>query len=132
MEFKEVDMSKEIWRDIPDYEGLYQISSLGKVRSLDMEIECYPIERKPYTRLRKGKILKLYCDHRGYRFIGLHKDGESEKVLVHRLMAMVFLENPMNYRDVTFKDGDRSNLKIDNLMWTSHTNATIKARRSKV
>lgn len=69
-------MSKEIWRDIPEYEGLYQVSTLGKVRSLDMEVECYPIERKPYTRLRKGKI--------------------------------------------------------DNLMWTSHTNATIKARRSKV
>ena len=125
-------MSKEIWRDVPEYEGLYQVSTLGKVRSLDMEVECFPIERKPYTRLRKGRILKIYCDHRGYRFIGLHKDGESEKVLVHRLMAMVFLENLMNYRDVVFKDGDRSNMIIDNLMWIEHSDATIKARRSKV
>ena len=122
-------MSKEIWRDVPEYEGLYQVSNLGKVRSLDMEIECYPIERKPYIRLRKGKILKLYCDHRGYRFIGLYKDSESEKVLVHRLMAMAFLENPMNYRDVIFKDGNRSNMVVDNLMWTEHSDATIKARR---
>ena len=125
-------MSKEIWRDIPEYEGLYQVSNLGKVRSLDVKIKCYPVERKQYVRLRKGKMLKLYRDTRGYHFIGLHKNGENEKLLVHRLMAMVFLENPMDYRDVTFKDGDRSNLTIDNLMWIEHGDATIKARRSKI
>lgn len=124
-------MSKEIWRDIPEYEGLYQVSTLGKVRSLDVKIECYPVERKQYIRLRKGRMLKLYRDTRGYHFIGLHKNGENEKLLMHRLMAMVFLENPMDYRDVTFKDGDRSNLTIDNLMWIDHGDATIKARRSK-
>ena len=125
-------MSKEIWRDIPEYEGLYQVSNLGKVRSLDVKIKCYPVERKPYVRLRKGRMLKLYRDTRGYHFIGLHKNGENEKLLIHRLMAMVFLENPMDYRDVTFKDGDRSNLTIDNLMWIDHGDATIKARRSKI
>ena len=125
-------MSKEVWRDIPEYEGLYQVSTLGKVRSLDVKIECYPVERKPYVRLRKGRMLKLYRDTRGYHFIGLHKNGENEKLLMHRLMAMVFLENPMDYRDVTFKDGDRSNLTIDNLMWIDHGDATIKARRSKI
>lgn len=125
-------MREEIWRDVPGYEGLYQVSDLGRVRSLDAIKEYFPRDRKAYTKNIKGKILKLYCDHRGCRFIGLHKNGESEKVLVHRLMAMVFIENPMDYRDVVFKDGNKNNMVVDNLMWMDHSDATIKARHGKV
>ena len=125
-------MSKEIWKDIPEYEGLYQASNLGRVRSLDRVKEYYPRDRKAYTKNAKGKILKQYCDPRCYRFVGLHTNGKREKLLVHRLMAMAFIENPMNYRDVTFKDGNRSNMTVDNLMWIDHKSAMIKAHRSKV
>ena len=125
-------MSKEIWKDIPNYEGLYQVSNLGKVRSLDRVKEYYPRDRKAYTKNVEGRILKLYCDPRGYRFVGLQTNGKRERFLVHRLMAMTFIENPMDYRDVTFKDGNRNNMSVDNLMWIEHKDATIKARRSKV
>ena len=110
-------MEKEIWKDIPNYEGIYQASTLGRIRSLDMELNYHSMVRKPYTQIRKGRVLKAYCDSRGYRHVGLYKNGESEKVLVHRLVAMAFLENPMNYRNVVFKDGDKSNITPDNLKW---------------
>ena len=125
-------MREEVWRDIPGYEGLYQVSDLGRVRSLDRVKEHYPRDRKAYTKNEKGRILKPYCDPRGYRFVGLHTNCVREKFLIHRLMAMAFLENPEYYRDVVFKDGDRSNLVIDNLMWMDHSEATIKARRGMI
>ena len=125
-------MREEKWRDIPGYEGLYQVSDLGRVRSLDRVKEHYPRERKAYTKFMEGRILKPYCDPRGYRFVGLHTNNKREKFLIHRLMAMAFIENPEYYRDVVFKDGDRSNLVIDNLMWMDHSEASIKARRGKV
>ena len=125
-------MTEEVWRDIPGYEGLYQVSDLGRVRSLDRVKEYYPRDRKAYTKNVEGRILKLYCDPRGYRFVGLQTKGERERFLVHRLMAMAFLENPDDFRDVVFKDGDRSNIVIDNLMWMDHSEASIKARRGKV
>ena len=125
-------MREEVWKDVPGYEGLYQVSDSGKVRSLDMVREYYPRDRKPYTKLLEGRILKPYCDYRGYRFVGLYKDGEHSRMLVHRLVAIAFIENPGCCRDVTFKDGDRSNMTVDNLMWIDHSDATVKARRSKV
>ena len=125
-------MTEELWKDVPNYEGLYQASTLGRIRSLDKEIKCYPTESKPYTRILKGRILKPYCDSKGFRFIGLHKNGVSERMLVHRLVAITFLENPMDYRDVVFKDGDKSNMIIDNLMWINHSDAMIKGRRKLV
>ena len=112
-------MNKEIWRDIPEYEGLYQASTLGRIRSLDTELKIYPMERKAYTQIRKGRILKPRCDSRGYKYVGLYKNGEHEKLLVHRLVAMTFLKNPMNYRNVVFKDGNKSNVTPDNLKWFS-------------
>ena len=51
-------MSRENWKDIKGYEGLYQVSTLGRVKSMDMKIDFYPIDRKPYTQIRKGRILK--------------------------------------------------------------------------
>lgn len=112
-------MSKEIWRDIPEYEGLYQASTLGRIRSLDTTLKINPMERKAYTQVRKGRVLKPRCDSRGYLHVGLYKNGESQKMLVHRLVAMTFIENPMNYRNVVFKDKDRSNMTPDNLKWFS-------------
>ena len=120
-------MREEVWRDIPGYEGRYQASTSGRVRSVDAVREYYPIGRKSYTRTVKGRILKAYCDHRGYRRVGLFKDGEVERWLAHRLVAMTFLENPEYRRDVVFKDGDRNNITVDNLMWMDHSEAMIKA-----
>lgn len=110
-------MTEELWKDIKGYEGLYQVSNLGKVRSLDSEVKCYPMERKPYTQLRKGKILKPYPQSIGYMTVTLYKDGIGKSWYVHILVAIAFLKNPMKYKIVTFKDGDIYNITPDNLRW---------------
>ena len=89
----------EIWKDIPGYEGLYQVSNLGQVRSL---------------KFGKIKILKQE-DKNGYKRIQLKK----KHFLVHRLVAICFIDNPLNYPIINHKDEDPSNNKIDNLEWCS-------------
>ena len=110
-------MVKELWKDVKGFEGLYQVSTLGRVRSLDTEVKCYPLERKPYTQKRKGRILKPYPQGGGHLTVTLYKDGVEEYCRVHRLVAIAFLENPMEYKVVTFKDGDMYNITLDNLRW---------------
>ena len=110
-------MTEELWKDIKDYEGLYQVSTLGRVRSMDMKIECYPMERKPYTQLRKGRILKTFRYVNNQLVVHLYKDGESKYKLIHRLVAETFLENPKRYKMISFIDGNRYNLNLNNLRW---------------
>ncbi len=107
----------ELWKDIEGYEGLYQVSTLGRVKSLDMKIEFYPMERKAYTQIRKGKILKPYLNQSGCMVVKLYKNGESRPKKVHRLVAITFLKNTLNYKMVRFKDGDKTNAKLENLKW---------------
>lgn len=127
-------MTKEIWRDIPGYEGLYQASTLGRIRSLDMVKDFYSIERKPYIQMRKGKVLNPYRGAKNYMTVILYKDKYYKTLLVHRLIAITFLENPNNYEFIEFKDGDKHNTKLDNLEWISRSSAFKKAylkRKSK-
>ena len=120
-------MTDEIWRDITGYEGLYQVSTLGRVRSLDMVVNFYPMERKPYTQIRKGRILKQINHVKGYKYVWLHKDGEAKFERVHRLVAKTFLKNPQNYDFVKFKDGNKHNVKLENLKWASRSSIYKKA-----
>ena len=113
-------MTEELWRDIKGYEGLYQVSTLGRVRSLDVVKHFYPIERKPYTQLRKGRILKPYCNPSGFMILKLYKDGVGALVVVHTAVANAFLDNPMGRKMVKFKDGDKTNTRLDNLKWSKY------------
>ena len=124
-------MTEELWKDVQGYEGLYQVSTLGRVRSLDMKIECYPMERKPYTQLRKGRILKTFRYVNNQLVVHLYKDGESKYKLIHRLVAEAFLENPMNCKYVDFIDGDSTNFKVDNLKWVSSSTKMKKAYKKR-
>lgn len=98
---------EEVWKDINNYEGLYQISSYGKVRSLDRGN-------------RKGRVLKLNPT-KGYLGVFLSKYGNSNKFQVHRLVCQMFLENPENKCCVNHKDGDKSNNNVLNLEWVTHS-----------
>lgn len=88
----------EIWRDVIGYEGIYQISSLGKVKSLGN------------NKNRKEKIMRLGVTEKGYLVVGLSKNGEIKKFKVHRLVAMAFLPNPSKKPEVNHK-GKRPNKK---------------------
>ena len=95
----------EIWKDIDGYEGLYEVSNLGKVKSLGNEFS------------RKEKILKQGKMKNGYLYVILWKEGKYKTCLVHRLVAQAFLENPNNYSCVNHKDENKENNCVENLEW---------------
>lgn len=100
---------KEIWRDIKRYEGKYQVSNTGKVKSLN------------YRRTGKEKILKLDDNGHGYLYVSLSKDGKGKSYPVHKLVATAFLENPNNLPEVNHKDENKYNNCVDNLEWCSRS-----------
>lgn len=105
----------EIWKDIEGYEGYYQVSNLGNVRSVDRVI----ISNDGIVRVRKGKA-KTLKDHNGYKRVKLNKDGKEKLFLVHRLVAQTFIPNPSNLPCINHKDEVKSNNRIDNLEWCTH------------
>lgn len=106
---------QEIWLPIAGFEGYYEVSNMGRVRSLDREI-C----NGKGTRLRKGRILKYGDQNSGYLFAPLWKDNKGSCPLVHRLVAIAFLPNPENKAFVNHKDGNKQNNLLSNLEWMTH------------
>lgn len=112
---------KEIWKNIKDYEGIYQVSNFGRVRSLDRY--CWNGHKNHFKR---GKILKLQTNMH-YNKISLSKKGKVKQFLVHRLVAKAFIKNPKNKPEVNHIDKNCFNNKICNLEWvTAKENDTHK------
>ena len=112
---------KEEWRDIQGYEGLYQVSNMGRVKSLN------------YRNTGKEGILKRYGDCHGYPIVGLYKDGKSKCYLVHRLVATAFCENPEGYTEVNHINEDKADCRAENLEWCSRSyNLSYNGRAKKV
>lgn len=105
----------EEWRDISDYKGLYQVSSMGRVRSLDRVIHT----SNGRSIRRKGMILSLPKRPSGYPSVCLWKDNASTGFDVHRLVAMAFIGNPENKREVNHIDGCKWNNLVENLEWNT-------------
>lgn len=112
-------MINEIWKDIPGYEGLYQISNLGQIRSLDHIRKNGINENNKF--LQKGKMLhQTKQKDSGYMFVVLSKNGNRKGFRVHRLVAMTFIPNPNNYKCVNHKDENRTNNNVNNLEWCTY------------
>ena len=108
----------EEWRPVKGWEGLYEVSNLGRVRSLDRYVVHKTIVKKNYTKLMKGRILSQTINSQNkYLTVGLHDGGSYRCVRVHRLVAEAFIPNPDNLPEVNHKDEDKSNNKVDNLEW---------------
>lgn len=105
----------EIWKDIQGYEGLYQVSNLGRIRSLDR----YVHHPKGGERLSKGQIIKPGATRKGYLFVTLAKENEVRPKRINRLVAEAFLPNPQNLEVVNHKDENKANNTVDNLEWCS-------------
>ena len=108
-------MEQVVWKDVIGYEGHYQVSNMGQVRSLDMYLTC----RNGTKRLHKGRIKPLYKNNRGYITVGLCKECKTHRTLVHRLVAEAFVDNTENKPQVNHIDGDISNNRADNLEWAT-------------
>lgn len=107
----------EIWRDIPKYEGNYQASNLGNIRTHENKTTYTSKHgvRKWKQRELKQKVSKDKC-HR----VSLWTKGKEQTWLVHRLVALAFLEKPEGKDCINHKDGDRCNNHIDNLEWCDY------------
>lgn len=105
---------KEIWRDIPEYEGLYQASNLGNVRVLNRVVNSGIKNNK--TVIRKGKLLKQRINQ-GYYEVALSKDNQKKFLKVHRIIAITFIPNSYNLPQVNHKDENTLNNCIGNLEW---------------
>ena len=112
---------EEEWRDIIGYEGLYQVSNLGRIKSLN------------YRGTGKEGILSPILNKKGYLVIGLCKNNKQNKKRVNRLVAQAFIPNPENLPEVNHKDENRINNCVDNLEWcTREYNINYGTRSEKV
>ena len=101
-------MEEEIWKPIKDFEGYYEVSNIGRVRSLN------------YKRTGKGKILKNIEDYKGYLEVVLTKNGKRKQFKVHRLVAEAFIPNPENKPCIDHINTIKSDNRVENLRWVTY------------
>ena len=106
----------EIWKDIEGYEGWYQISNYGNIKSVDRIIEY----KNGAIRSLKGKILKTTTGTPGYYITDIHKKGNVNRVSIHRLIGIAFIPNPHAKPCINHKDGNKINNHVDNLEWVTY------------
>lgn len=110
-----MNIVNEEWRDISGYEGYYQVSSLGRVRSCDRIIK-----HPRGDRMAKGRILKTNLDCYGYPRLSLCKDGKQTTRAIHPLVAEVFLGDRLDGYEVNHKNGVKDDNRVENLEWCTH------------
>lgn len=124
---------EEIWKDIEGYEGLYQVSNLGRVRSLDRVVQQLNRWGKYQSRFYRGCVLNPGVTHDNYQSVSLTRQGKSASYSVHRLVAQAFIPNPDSLPQVNHKDENPSNNCVDNLEWcTAKYNSNYGTRIDKL
>lgn len=108
----------EQWRDIKGYEGLYQVSNLGNIKSLT-RVQCYAYANKGrrYRVTKEQLLIPAPTGENHYLCVTLYKDGKKRTKAIHRLVAETFIPNPFNLTQVNHKDEDKSNNSVSNLEW---------------
>lgn len=112
-------MNKEIWKDVIGYEGLYQVSNTGYVKSLDREVVC----KNGRTNKHNGKVLALHKSKvskqriKPIYHVELWKNNKREVAFIHRLVAIHFIPNTENKPHINHIDGKRENNNVSNLEW---------------
>ena len=121
----------EFWKPVGGFEGLYEVSNLGRVKSVERIVGG---RWGKYT--VKEKFRKLNRDKDGYLTVTLYSNGGAKKFMVHRLVAESFIPNPHNLPEINHKDEDKTNNCADNLEWCTtcyniHYGTAIQRRALK-
>lgn len=116
-------MQKEIWKDIKNYEGRYQISNMGRVKSLFRKVKTV----SGYYITVQEKILKQTVDNTGYYVVSLWKNNKHLRAHIHRLVAETFIFNHNNKPFINHIDGDKLNNNVSNLEWCTPKENNIHA-----
>ena len=114
----------EIWKDIVGYEGLYQVSNMGRVRSKERIFESKGTGRYK----RNAQILSLGKHSKGYLTVTLFKNGKYKRFLIHRLVAKSFLPRDIFKNQVNHIDGNKTNNNISNIEWCDSSENQIHRR----
>ncbi len=107
---------EEIWKDIKDYEGIYQVSNLGRVKSIARKVK-YSRGNHSYYQYQQERLLSANQKSNGYLEYSLCKDSKRTHKYIHRLVADAFIDNPNNLPVVNHIDEDKQNNKVDNLVF---------------
>lgn len=106
----------EVWKDVLGYEGYYEVSDLGRVRSVERRI----VRNDGISQVRKSKVLSQFKNKDGYMSVHLCSCGNDERIAVHRLVAIAFVDGYEDGMEVNHKDCRRDNNVAANLEWVSH------------
>lgn len=121
-------MSKELWRPIEGFDGLYEISSHGRVKSLGRVSSRISRLGNMATTSFPAKILKPGLSGSGYHQLVLRTKGKQDsRHQIHRIVAIAFISNPLNKGYVNHKDGNRLNNHVDNLEWVTNQENVLHA-----
>lgn len=114
---------KEKWKYIEGFRGIYQVSNLGNVRSIDRVIKC----KNGAKKVVKGQILSSRDDNKGYNQVDLYKNGIRTTIKIHRLVAIAFLKNPNNLPVVNHINSLRNDNRVENLEWVTFSENNFHA-----
>lgn len=123
----------EVWKSIRGYENIYEVSNLGRVRSLKHIVEQVGNKGTLFTRCYDGRVLTQRADIGGYPCVCLSNGSSKKTIQVHKLVAKAFVPNPNNFPQINHKDENKSNNHSDNLEWcTPSYNCNYGTRIDKI
>lgn len=120
----------EYWLPVQGYEGLYEVSDKGRVKSLDRCVAQISKHGTLMTRIYHGKILKPRVGSKGYAYLQLSKDGKHKTFKIHRLVAIHFVSGYSENLTVNHKDGNKLNNEASNLEWCTIEDNLLHSRET--
>jgi hypothetical protein len=124
----QLNFNEEVWKDVKGYEGLFQVSNKGIVKSYDRYVK----HSHSSLRIQKGRTLNLFYNKDKYRYVTFELDGVIRQPVVHRLVAIAFIPNPDNKPCVNHIDCNKSNNKVENLEWCTPFENTQHAKQNNL